>query len=95
MAERVKLSESTTSRSKALTDYQLGQSKFLGKKPRERAPRSRAINLKMKFSLNLKAHLTYPYLFKFKNICLINSEADGQDLSKLRTISLNLSFQFQ
>ena len=49
----------------------------------------------MKFSLNLKAHLTYPYLFKFKNICLINSEADGQDLSKLRTISLNLSFQFQ
>ena len=46
MAERVKLSESTTSRSKALTDYQLGQSKFLGKKPRERAPRSRAINLK-------------------------------------------------
>lgn len=46
MAERVKPSESTTSGSKALTDYQLGQSKVLGKKPRERAPRSRAINLK-------------------------------------------------
>lgn len=38
----------------------------------------------MKFCLLLKDHLIYPALFKFKDICLIKSEADGEDLSRVK-----------
>ena len=64
MAERVKLLESTISRSKSLTDYQLGQSKVLGKKPRERAPRSRAINLNNKVLSESRGPCYLPRFFK-------------------------------